>query len=97
MNSKEKMAIAGSGLVLAGMALGVVGVALVTPALIAWTSRLIEKGSDRLAAKIEDASKTVGSVAGTLHRSFSEARRAGLAELRRERSAARNAMERNAG
>jgi hypothetical protein len=91
MDSKQKMAIAGSGLVLAGMALGIVGVALITPAVIAWTSRLVEKGAEGLAAKVEGASKTVGSVAGTLHRSFNEAKRAGVAEFRRDRSVERNA------
>jgi hypothetical protein len=46
----------------------------------------VEKGADGLAAKVEGASKTVGTVAGTLHRSFNEAKRAGVAEIRRSRS-----------
>ena len=44
------------------------------------------EGADGLAAKFEGASKTVGTVAGTLHRSFSEAKKAGVAEMRRSRS-----------
>jgi hypothetical protein len=73
MDKKHKMAIAGSGLVVAGIGLGIVGMALIVPAVFAWTARLAEKGTDGLVAKFERASKTVGTVAGTLHRSFSEA------------------------
>jgi hypothetical protein len=83
MEAKQKMAIAGSGLVVAGIGLGIVGMALIAPAVFTWTARLVEKGADGLAAKFEGASKTVGTVAGTLHRSFNEAKRAGVAEIRR--------------
>jgi hypothetical protein len=86
MEAKNKMAIAGSGLVVAGIGLGIVGTALIVPAVLAWTARLVEKGADGLTAKFEEASKTVGTVAGTLHRSFSEARKAGVAEMRRGNS-----------
>jgi hypothetical protein len=86
MESKQKMAIAGSGLIAAGIGLGIVGAALIVPAVIAWTVRLVEKGADGFAAKVEAASKTVGTVAGTLHRSFTEAKRAGVAEIKRSRS-----------
>ena len=86
MESKQKMAIAGSGLIAAGIGLGIVGTALIAPAVIAWTIRLVEKGADGFAAKVEEASKTVGTVAGTLHRSFTEAKRAGVAEIKRSRS-----------
>ena len=78
MESKEKMAIVGSGLVVAGLGLGIVGLAMVLPAMFAWTARLAEKSADGLAAKMEGASRTVGSVAGTLHRSFTQAARAGV-------------------
>jgi hypothetical protein len=86
MEAKQKMAIAGSGLVAAGIGLGIVGTAMIAPAVLAWTVRLVEKGADGLAARVEEASKTVGTVAGTLHRSFSEARKAGVAEMRRSRT-----------
>jgi hypothetical protein len=51
---------------------------------------LVDRQADRLTAKVEGVSKTIGTVAGTLHRSFNEAKRAGVAELKRshERSAA---------
>jgi len=49
-------------------------------------SRLAEKGTDGLTAKVEKASKTVGTVAGTLHRSFNAANRAGMAEITRSRA-----------
>lgn len=90
METKQKMAIAGSGLVMAGIGLGIVGMALIVPAVFAWTSRLVEKGADGLAAKVEEASKTVGAVAGTLHRSFNEAKKAGVAEMKRGRPSERN-------
>jgi hypothetical protein len=86
MESKQKMAMAGSGLVLAGIGLGVVGAALIVPAVFDWAVRLVEKGADSLAARVEGASKNVGTVAGTLHRSFTEAKRAGVAEIRRGHS-----------
>jgi hypothetical protein len=79
MESKQKMAIAGSGLIVAGIGLGIVGAALIVPAVFAWTGRLVEKGADGFTARVEGASKTVGTVAGTLHRSFTEAKRAGVA------------------
>jgi hypothetical protein len=91
MDKKQSMVIAGSGLVVAGIGLSIVGAALIAPAVLAWTAQLIEKGSDGLAAKFEGASKTVGTVAGTLHRSFNEAKRAGVAEIRRSRPDERNA------
>jgi hypothetical protein len=87
MESKQKMAIAGSGLVVAGIGLGIVGAALIVPAVFAWATRLVEKGADGFASTVEGASKTVGTVAGTLHRSFNEAKRAGVAEIKRGRSA----------
>jgi hypothetical protein len=86
MESKQKMAIAGSGLIVAGMGLGIVGAALIVPAVFDWTTRLVEKGTEGFNAKVEGASKTVGTVAGTLHRSFTEAKKAGVAEIKRSRS-----------
>jgi len=91
METKQKMAIAGSGLVVAGIGLGIVGAALIVPAAFAWTVELIEKGADSLAGKAEGASKTVGTVVGTLHRSFNEAKKAGVAEVKRSRSGERSA------
>jgi hypothetical protein len=86
MESKQKMAIAGSGLVVAGIGLGIVGAALIVPCVFAWAARFVENSADGLAAKVEEASKTVGTVAGTLHRSFNEAKRAGVAEMKRNRT-----------
>ena len=86
MDVKQKMAISGAGLIVAGIGLGIVGAALLVPAAFAWTTRLVEKGADGFTAKVEGASKTVGVVAGTLHRSFNEAKKAGLAEIQRNRS-----------
>ena len=86
METNQKMAIAGSGLVVASIGLGIVGCALIVPAVFTWATRLIEKGAEGLTSKVEGASKTVGTVAGTLHRSFNEARKAGVEEFKRSRS-----------
>jgi len=91
MESKQKMAMAGSGLVVAGVGLGILGAALIVPAVFEWTVRLVEKGADGFAAKVEGASKSVGTAAGTLHRSFNEAKRAGVAEMKRSHSNERGA------
>lgn len=71
-----------------GMGLSIVGAALIVPGVFAWTARLAEKAADGVAAKLEGASKTVGTVAGTLQRSFNEAKSADVAEMRRYRSSA---------
>ncbi len=86
MDSKEKMAITGSGLMLAGIGLGIVGAAMIVPAVVSWTAKLVEKGADGIAGKVEDASRTVGAVAGTLHRSYNQAKKAGVAEMKRART-----------
>lgn len=83
LNKTQKMAITGVGLMAAGIGLGVVGAALVTPAFLGWAADVMEKGTDRLAANAERTSKMVGTVAGTLQRSFSAAAKAGLMESRR--------------
>ncbi len=90
METNQKMAMFGAGLVVAGVGLGIVGTALIAPAAFAWTTRFFDKRIEGLAAKVEGASKTVGTVAGTLHRSFNEAKRAGVAEMRRVRPQERN-------
>jgi hypothetical protein len=87
METNQKMAIAGSGLIVASIGLGIIGCAMIVPAIFTWTTKLIEKGADGLTARVEGASKTVGTVAGTLHRSFNEARKAGVEEFKRGRSA----------
>jgi hypothetical protein len=86
METKQKMAIAGSGLVMVGIGLGIAGAALIVPAVLDWAAGLLEKGAEGFAAKVEGASQTVGTVAGTLHRSFNEAKKAGVAEFKRGRS-----------
>ncbi len=86
MENTQKMAVAGSGLVVAGIGLGIVGMALIIPAVFEWTVKVAGKGADSLGPKLEGASRTVGTVAGTLHRSFNAAKEAGVAEIRRARS-----------
>ena len=86
MDTNQKMAITGSGLMVAGIGLGIVGAALIIPAVFTWTMDFIGKNTEGLGARVEGASKTVGAVAGTLHRSFNEAKRAGVEEYKRGRA-----------
>jgi hypothetical protein len=86
MENTQKMAVAGSGLVVAGIGLGIVGMAMILPAVFEWTVKVVEKGADSIGPKLEGASRTVGTVAGTLHRSFNAAKDAGAAEMRRGRA-----------
>lgn len=72
MDAKQKMAITGAGMMAAGVGLGILGAALVAPAIFGWAAGLVEKSADRLGSRLEHASKRVGSVAGTLRRSFKE-------------------------
>ena len=65
MDTKQKMAIVGSSLMVTGVGLGLVGAALLVTAAFEWTARLVEKGADGFTAKVERASKTVGVVAGS--------------------------------
>ncbi len=88
MDTKHKMAVAGAGLVVTGVGLGLVGLAMIVPTAFEWTARLVEKGADGFSSKVEGASKTVGAVAGTLHRSFNQAKKAGIAEIKRTRAGA---------
>ncbi len=83
MDPKQKMAITGTGLVAAGIGLSIVGAALIAPAIFTWVADLVEKGAGQIGAELEGASRKVGTVAGTLHRSFHEAKRAGIAEIKR--------------
>jgi len=83
MDAKQRMAIAGVGFVAAGVGISLIGAALIAPAVFAWAVGAMEKGSERLGHNVERASKTLGTVAGTLQRSFREATKAGVAEIRR--------------
>jgi hypothetical protein len=84
MNAK-KMALAGTGLVAAGIGLSVVGAALIAPAVAAWAAGLFDKSAERFGSRLEDASRKIGAVAGTLHRSFNDAK-AGIAQINRTRA-----------
>jgi hypothetical protein len=84
MDAKQRMAITGVGFVAAGVGVSLIGAALIAPAAIAWAMSAMEKGAERLGPNVERASKTLGTVAGTLQRSFREATKAGVAEIRRD-------------
>jgi hypothetical protein len=84
------MAITGSALVAAGIGLGVVGTALIAPAIFEWTGKVVEKGIGRLGSGLENASRTAGTIAGMFQRSFSELARAAVVEINRSSSKARD-------
>jgi hypothetical protein len=90
MNAKHKMAVAGSGLVAAGIGLGIVGTALIVPAVFTWAAKLLDKGTQSFGSNLEAVSRRAGSVAGTLQRSFTEAARAGVTEIKGGSSKARD-------
>jgi hypothetical protein len=77
MDSKQKMAVAGAGMVAAGIGLSIAGVAMIAPAVFGWAVGMVEKCSERFGDEIETASRRVGTVAGTLRRSFDQATRSG--------------------
>jgi hypothetical protein len=83
MRTEQKVAITGAGMVVVGFGLGIVGAMMIVPAVVVWSAGLVEKHTDRLLGHAETASRTVGTVAGTLHRSFNEAAKVGVAEIRR--------------
>ena len=89
MNTKN-MAIAGAGLVVAGIGLSAIGAALILPAVVHLTANVVEKAGDRLASEVERGSRVVGTAAGTLQRSFTEAAKAGIKEIRSTGSQASN-------
>ena len=84
LDKTQKLAITGVGLIAAGAGLGFIGAALIAPAFLTWAANAVEKGTDRLASNAEKTSRIVGSVVGTLQRSFTEAAKAGVTESRRE-------------
>ena len=91
MDTKQKMAVAGSGLLVASIGFGVVGVALIVPPQRpARVARLIDKVRMVFPTRWKEHLKPMGWVAGTLHRSFNVAKRAGVAEIKRDRSNERN-------
>lgn len=83
MDTRQKMAFAGASMIAAGIGLSLVGAALMAPAIAEWTVNAMQKGTERLMPQLERASRTIGTVAGTLQRSFAEATKVGIAELKR--------------
>ena len=81
MNNK-KMAVAGAGLIVAGIGLGTIGAILILPAVVAVTTSAAKKVGERLTSEIERGSRIVGTAAGTLQRAAASAARAGVTEIR---------------
>ena len=77
MDARQKMALTGAGMVAAGLGLSIAGAALIAPAVFGWAAGLLDKCSERFGDELEHASRRVGTVAGTIRRSFHEATRPG--------------------
>lgn len=75
MDSKQKMAVAGAGMVVAGSGLIFIGMAMMTPAIASLTGHLLQKSTDRALDQFERASRTIGTVAGIAQRAITEAAR----------------------
>src|SRR5260370_30623003 len=65
MESKQKMAMAGSGLMLAGVGLGIGGAALIVPAGFGWAVGPVEKRADGFSPKVGGAPQKVWTARGT--------------------------------
>lgn len=75
MDGKQKMAVAGAGMVVAGSGLIFIGIAMMAPAIASWTGHLVQKSTDRALDQFERVSRTVGTVAGIAQRAITEAAR----------------------
>lgn len=73
MDSKQKMAVAGAGMVVAGSGLIVIGMAMMAPAIASLTGHLLQKSTDRALDQFERASRTIGTIAGVAQRAITEA------------------------
>ncbi len=71
----KKMAIAGACLLATGIGVSAIGAVLIIPVVVSLAAKGLEKGGAHFISSVEKASKTAGTVAGALHRSYNEARR----------------------
>ena len=93
MNTNTKtMAITGAGLIVAGIGVSLIGAALILPAAVSLAASVIEKAGGRLMSEIERGSRVIGTTAGILQRSFAEAARAGITEIRGARPSSDEAI-----
>jgi hypothetical protein len=66
MNNKQKLGIAGAGMLTAGIGLTIAGIACLTPLVASLALRAVQKGTAQAIQGIERASKTAGTVAGKM-------------------------------
>jgi hypothetical protein len=66
MDNKQKLGIAGAGMLACGIGLTVAGLVCVTPFVVSLAVRAVQKGTEQAIQGIEQASKTAGTVAGKL-------------------------------
>jgi uncharacterized membrane protein HdeD (DUF308 family) len=66
MNTKQKLGIAGAGMLTAGVSLTIAGLACLTPLVVSLAMRAVQKGTAQAIQGIERASKTAGTVAGKM-------------------------------
>ena len=66
MDSKQKLGIAGAGMLTCGIGLTIAGMVCLTPFVISLAVRAVQKGTEQAIHGIEQASKTAGTMAGKL-------------------------------
>ncbi len=66
MDNKQKLGIAGAGMLTAGIGLTIAGMVCLTPFLVSLAVRAVQRGTEQAIQGIEQASKTAGTVAGKL-------------------------------
>ena len=66
MDHKQKLGIAGAGMLTAGIGLSILGIACVMPFVVSLAVRAVQKGTEQAIQGIERASKTAGMVAGKM-------------------------------
>ena len=66
MDNKQKLGIAGAGMLTMGIGLTIAGLVCITPFVVSLAVRAVQKGTEQAMQGIEQASKTAGTMAGKL-------------------------------
>ena len=66
MDNKQKLGMAGAGMLTAGIGLTIAGLACLTPFVVSLAVRAVQRGTEQAIQGIEQASKTAGTMAGRL-------------------------------
>ena len=66
MDTKQRLGIAGAGMLTMGIGLTIAGLVCLTPFVVSLAVRAVQKGTEQAIQGIEQASKTAGTMAGKL-------------------------------